>query len=376
MSSGFKYWGEEIYRLVSAVDLEVAKPSARRGGRGTTNCNATYEANIGIRPLKADIAELDPQEYRKSLGLGVGELGVLISCAPCTGFSQKNPENHLRDDPRNHLVQRSGLFVAEFMPEFFVMENVPEMLTGKHRRHFQELKEILIRLNYSYTALVADFSYLGLPQKRRRALVIAWREGGRIPPLPRFFLGEPTVRMAIAHLPPLSAGQAHPEDAMHKRPGHGKEVLARIRAIPRDGGSWIDIAETHPELLTPSMERKLRAGKKGSFPDVYGRMAWDRPAPTITRECGHPGNGRYLHPEQDRMLSVREMALLQGFPPSYRFVGNLNQRYNQIGDAVPPLVSRAVAMHLLLLKLGLGWETFFARTPTPACRLAEARSGP
>lgn len=168
---------------MSAVDLEVAKPSAQRGGRSTTNCNATYEANIGIRPLKADIAELDPSEYRRSLGLDIGELGVLISCAPCTGFSQKNPENHLRDDPRNHLVQRSGLFVAEFMPEFFVMENVPEMLTGKHRRHFQELKEILIRLNYSYAAFVVDFSYLGLPQKRRRALVIAWREGGWIPPL-------------------------------------------------------------------------------------------------------------------------------------------------------------------------------------------------
>jgi len=86
--------------------------------------------------------------------------------------------------------------------------------------------------------------------------------------------------------------------------------------------------------------------KPGSFPDVYGRLAWDKPAPTVTRECSHPGNGRYSHPEQDRLLSVREMALIQGFPADYRFMGNISSKYRQIGDAVPPMIATMIAQSI------------------------------
>ena len=96
----------------------------------------------------------------------------------------------------------------------------------------------------------------------------------------------------------------------------------------------------------------MRNARPGSFPDIYGRLWWDRPAITVTRECGHPGNGRYLHPEQDRMLSVREMALLQGFPSDYYFEGPLSSKYNQIGDAVPPLVSGQIARSIIDIKTG------------------------
>lgn len=105
------------------------------------------------------------------------------------------------------------------------------------------------------------------------------------------------------------------------------------------------MAKTNPELLIPSMIGK----RAGSFPDVYGRLWWDQPARTVTRECAHPGNGRYLHPEQHRMLTIREMAIIQGFPPDYEFIGPINARYNQIGDAVPPLVSRRIAGHVASL---------------------------
>jgi DNA (cytosine-5)-methyltransferase 1 len=119
-------------------------------------------------------------------------------------------------------------------------------------------------------------------------------------------------------------------------------VTERLKAMPKDGGSWADLVGFRDDLLIPSM-----IGKRiGSFPDVYGRLWWDRPAITVTRECAHPGNGRYVHPEQDRMLTVREMALIQGFPPDYVFLGPINARYNQIGDAVPPLVARSVAGHV------------------------------
>lgn len=119
---------------------------------------------------------------------------------------------------------------------------------------------------------------------------------------------------------------------MHVCPSIRGHSLARMQAIPRDGGSWTDLTEDQAHLRIPSMNVE----KPGSFPDVYGRLAWDRPAPTITRECSHPGNGRYSHPEQDRLLTVREMATLQGFPPDYHFEAPLSFRYRQIGDAVPP----------------------------------------
>ena len=96
-------------------------------------------------------------------------------------------------------------------------------------------------------------------------------------------------------------------------------------------------------LLTPAMRRRAAAGDLGSHPDVYGRLWWDRPAVTIKRECGHIGNGRYAHPEQDRLCTVREMAILQGFPRGYRFAGSLSNMYRHIGDAVPPLISYQLA---------------------------------
>ena len=115
--------------------------------------------------------------------------------------------------------------------------------------------------------------------------------------------------------------------------------------MQHDGGSWADLIH-HGEagsLLTPAMARRVAAGDLGSHPDIYGRLWWDRPAVTIKRECSHIGNGRYAHPEQDRLCTVREMALLQGFPRDYAFTGTLANMYRHIGDAVPPLISYQLA---------------------------------
>ena len=148
-----------------------------------------------------------------------------------------------------------------------------------------------------------------------------------------------TVRDAISHLPHLKAGAVDPLDAMHTCPKIAGRSLERMQAMPKDGGSWIDLTDKNAHLRIPSMN----PDKPGSFPDVYGRLAWDKPAPTITRECSHPGNGRYSHPEQDRLLSVREMALLQGFPADYQFLGPISSKYRQIGDAVPPTIATMIA---------------------------------
>lgn len=161
--------------------------------------------------------------------------------------------------------------------------------------------------------------------------------------------------MAIGHLLPIRAGERHPLDPMNVAPGNTSIVAERLRAIPKDGGSWADVThdqglsdEEKQRLLIPAMFR----ARPGSFPHVYGRLRWDRPAATITRESGHVSNGRYTHPEQDRLLSVREMPLLQGFPAAYVFEGKLTDKYNQIGDAVPPMISAKIADHIIRLKLG------------------------
>jgi len=345
MSYGFASL-PEYFDIVAAVDFEVGKPGKTNGKPKRIHCNLTYERNIGVKPMNEDLSVLDPQEFARKTGLRKGDLTVLIACAPCTGFSQKNAQNHVVDDPRNHLVERTGLFVEELMPEFFVMENVKELLQGKMSFHFDELKQHLEKLGYEVKYEVHDLSEWGLPQKRKRALIVARRDGKPLPPFPEPVEKVMTVRDAIADLPKLEAGKTDPSDPMHTCPGHNNHSMERIRAIPKDGGSWADIPSEKEYLLIPAMKR----ARPGSFPDIYGRLWWDRPAITITRECGHPGNGRYLHPEQDRMLSVREMALLQGYPKDYIFEGPLSSKYNQIGDAVPPMIARKIAEYIVSVK--------------------------
>lgn len=347
MSCGFKRHG--AFQIIGAADLEVAKPSH---GIGATNCNATYERNHGIRPANVNLATTGPEDLEAHFGFAAEDVDVLISCAPCTGFSQKQSRNHVTDDTRNQLVRRTAIFAAAWRPRYILIENVKELLVGKHRHHFEGLYRDLTELGYEVHAEVHDLAKLGLPQRRIRALVVAKLGGSFVPQLPCVDV-ERTVRDAIGHLPKIAAGETHLSDSMHVCPTMGETTRERMRAIPHDGGSWIDIPEEKSYLRIPSMNVE----KPGSFPDVYGRLAWEKPAPTVTRECSSPGNGRYTHPDQDRLLSVREMSLLQGYPPDYVFLGSLASRYRQIGDAVPPLVSALLAAAVANdLMLGQGGE--------------------
>ena len=253
---------------------------------------------------------------------------------------------------RNGLVGRVGDFVERLRPRVVVIENARELIAGNFRDHLDGLLRHLGRLGYDADASVHRLTRFGLPQVRERALVVACEGGLTLRTLDDLWAGRSvaagatTVRRAIGGLPPLSAGEAHPADAAHVSPGLGSLGLERLRATPRDGGSWRDLIgrPDAARLMTPSMTRHAAAGKLGNHPDVYGRMAWDRPAPTMKRECAHVGNGRYAHPEQDRLVTLREMALLNGFPSDYQFAsGSLANAYRHVGDAVPPLVSFQLA---------------------------------
>lgn len=347
MSYGFH--AHPAFELVGAADAQIGKPSSPRGSLG---CNSSYALNMGFDPIEADLATIEPAELRRRIGFE-GRLDVLSACPPCTGFSRAMPTNHLVDDHRNSLVTRTALFVEEFQPRVLVMENARELLMGNFRHHFDSLRHALETLGYSVHSKAHMLNRFGLPQIRERALVIATAPDLTQRSLDDLWAGFSVeekvthVRRAIGSLPPLEAGEADPDDAMHAVPSFATvAVKDRLKAIPHDGGSWRDVwADPRSRrLLTPSMLRNAERGNWGSYPDVYGRMWWDRPAPTIKRECGHIGNGRYAHPEQDRALSLREVALLTGFPRTYHFGGgSLTNRYRHVGDAVPPLVSFQIA---------------------------------
>lgn len=353
MSYGFH--AHPAFRIVGAADKQIAKPSSKPG---SLDCNLTYADNIGIEPANVDLADVSPEALRKKLLPGGKKPVIMCSCAPCTGLSRTNPDNHLEDDPRNALVPRSALFAEAFRPAVFLMENARELITGNYDKHYLSLRRRLERLGYEVRGEVHMLDRFGLPQKRERALVVATLKEderfGKLEPKTLSDLWEgyrvrneaKTVRRAISQFDPVEAGEEPGEDLMHEAPGMTKKVLRRMQAIPADGGSWTDLAgePIAGEVLTPSMLRKIEKGNLGSHPDVYGRMAWDEPAPTIKRECAHIGNGRYSHPEQDRLLTVREMATLQGFPSGYRFVSSSrSNRYRHVGDAVPPLISHQLA---------------------------------
>jgi DNA (cytosine-5)-methyltransferase 1 len=347
MSCGFQR--HPSFAVVGAADAEVGKPSA---GAGTLGCNASYARNMGLEPLAVDLGAIAAEDLRDRLGLTDAPV-VLSACAPCTGFSRMVAHNHLVDDARNSLVGRIAEFAKALEPRVIVMENARELLMGRFATHFAALRDELRDLGYRVRAEIHVLTRFGLPQKRERALVTAVRDG--LPALAMSDLWDglavrpdaTTVRRAIAHLPSVPAGEAHESDPMHVSPRILSDATRRrLAAIPHDGGSWVDLLG-HPEadeLLIPSMKHRAATGDLGSHPDVYGRLAWDQPAATIKRECGHIGNGRYAHPEQDRLCTVREMALLQGFPDDYELVSpSLANRYRHVGDAVPPLVAFQVA---------------------------------
>jgi DNA (cytosine-5)-methyltransferase 1 len=347
MSSGFQ--AHESFSVVGAADAEIGKPSTRPG---SLNCNETYERNIGLKPVAANLGLISPTDLASRWSLAASPT-VLLACPPCTGFSRTLARNHLEDDERNSLVGRVAEFAQEFAPQVVMMENARELIMGRFKGHLEALTAGLSKAGYKTHASTHFLTRFGLPQKRERALVVAVRDDFPLRTMDDLWAGlrvnekATHVRAAIWNLPAVAAGQRHDTDRWHVSPQFRTELnLRRLRATSPDGGGWIDWLsrpDAH-ELLTPSMQ--LRASRRdfGSHPDVYGRLWWDRPAATIKRESGHIGNGRYAHPEQDRLCTVRELAILNGFPVSYDFASSsVANAYRHIGDAVPPLVSYQLA---------------------------------
>jgi DNA (cytosine-5)-methyltransferase 1 len=304
---------------------------------------ATFERMHDRPAHNIDIAGLLDDEEQlagllQSWDLNRFDKVIFIGCAPCQGFAAHRKSVKGRDARRNLFVAFCEL-AAKLKPDAIFMENVPDLFSTKHWAYYEEGSELLKAAGYHVRSRIFNFAGFGLPQERFRAVMLAMPKDFEMPkPLlePGRFR---TVREAIGHLPKLEAGAQDPHDPMHKTSHHRASTIEILRQVPKNGGN-------RPTGVGPSCLDRAREDH-GGYTDVYGRIAWDRPSLTITARCRTPSCGRFAHPEQDRGLTIREAALLQGFPPDFMFEGPFDDKFKQVGNAVPPLVARHVAEHLL-----------------------------
>lgn len=317
------------YDLLGGIDID-------------RHANSTYRRMLKREAIEADIESLREagalEDALSRWGVSSKYPLLVIGYAPCQGFSSHR-KRYVEPARTNSLLTTFADLILRIMPDVVVMENVPEILQEQYWAFFSYWRGSLERAGYSVRVKLYNLAQFGVPQERFRTLVIAsrnWRHFRMPFPThrPREFV---TVRQAIGHLPVIEAGGVDPQDPMHITSRHRPETVEILRHIPPDGGSQRDL----PPGIGPACLRRV-----DGFRDVYGRMSWDLPSNAITTRCRTPSAGRYAHPEQHRGLSVREAALLQGFPPDFYFEGPFDDKFKQIGNAVSPRFAAAVAMHL------------------------------
>jgi DNA (cytosine-5)-methyltransferase 1 len=253
---------------------------------------------------------------------------VVVAGPPCQGFSSLGHRNE--DDPRNYLYQAVLACVEQTQPQVLVIENVPRFLTSKQGT---DLVISLRALGYGVRTGVIDCTTVGTPQRRQRALISGAIDGTPAPwPIAQYGPGlQPlkTVADAFAFLPRVPDGKN-----WHISISLSKEHLERVRAIPH-GGSRVDL----PADLLLDCWREARG-----HTDVMGRLRWSQPATTLRTEFFRPEKGRFLHPSEDRSISIREGARLQSFPDTYRFPEHLafSTIARQIGNAIPVSLAESI----------------------------------
>lgn len=313
----------------------------------------TYNANFGDHCLHGDI-----NEFIQRKTFHVPKADVVIGGPPCQGFSLLNKQR--QGDPRKQLWKAYLEVVERILPGVFVMENVPELLASLE---FDEIQKTAEKLGYSLVSGILNAADYGVPQRRKRAIIIASRHG--MPELPKPTHGDwrkgrnlfhqglldwETVERAINDLPDaegidIRVGMVPAPMDLHFGRTPTFESLQRYKCIP-EGGNRFDLQRKRPDLTPECWIRKKSGGT-----DLFGRLWWDRPAFTIRTEFFKPEKGRYLHPRRHRPITHREAARLQSFPDSFIFTGTKVEVARQIGNAVPPLlaknVARAVLDHLL-----------------------------
>lgn len=308
LSLGVKKAG---FNVISSIELDVLAAE-------------TYKLNHPkTKVINKDITKVNAAALRRELGLRKGELDLLAGCPPCQGFSSMRTFNGKLsvDDERNELIFQFMKFIDAFNPKTVMMENVSGLYNDRRLDNFvRRLKRRGYKVKYD----VFNAHDYGIPQRRRRLILIA----SRISDVE--FAEKTKYKRYVAHAIGKLERTIDSSDPLHNYPVKTtKRIKELISHIPKDGGSRTDL----PDKYVLDCHRNY-----GGFKDVYGRMSWSSPAPTITGGCISPSKGRFLHPEEDRPITLREAALLQGFPSKYKFSlkSGRTGAALMIGNAFPP----------------------------------------
>ena len=318
LTLGLKFAG---YQVLAGVEVDA-------------KASETYALNHpDVSLFHQDIREIEVSKMMRHLDLKEGKLDLLAACPPCQGFSRIRTRNgaSTNADPRNDLALKFLEFAKVLKPKHLLLENVPGLCK---QAVWKKIVLGLKREGYKLREAIVDASDFDVPQRRRR-LILLGSKGDSVPNAPLRSDQKRTVRDALQGMD--SSGG----DALHEmKTRRSASVQEIISAIPKDGGSRSDL----PERL-----RLACHNRTNGFSDVYGRMQLDSVAPTITSGCHNPSKGRFIHPTEDRAISLREAALLQGFPIDYKF--NISHGKEaialMIGNALPPPMIKAHAAALL-----------------------------
>ena len=312
------------FNILAAVEIEKVARS-------------TYRVNHPeVGEVWENILDVSGQEIMAKLGIKPGELELLAGCPPCQGFSSIRTKN-LKvsvQDHRNNLIFRFLRLVKELRPQAVMMENVPGLAKDKRMKYVMRFLE-----KWGYYAgedalKVLNAEDYGVPQRRRRMILITSLKGPI--PWPAKQADKKTVRETIERLPLPDKSSDPLHNVQEKRT---ERIMEMIRSVPKDGGSRADLDEKYHLECHKNFD---------GFSDVYGRMSWDKVSPTITSGFFNPSKGRFIHPEQDRAITPREAALLQGFSENYFFSLERGKSFcaSMIGNALPPEFVRQHALQI------------------------------
>ncbi len=332
---------------------------------------ATFALNFPeARAIKANLAEYSPKDLMSELSLKTEELDCLIGGPPCQGFSKNVPASRrYLADPKNLLVQRFIEFVISLKPKTFIMENVAEVVNAYDQAYTKEICENLAQHGYEVDVKVLFAPEYGIPQRRRRAFYFGTRSGKQLSfPTPSHINGgntpslfaQPLVTVwdAISDLPTLQHGEGVSPADYIAPPQHPYQEQMRLRATKLYDHIARGLRSKQVARLSA-----LRAGEdarhlpkelapRSGYSGAYGRLSKSSIAPTITRWVFHPGSGRFGHPLDIRVITIREAARLQSFSDDFIFTGTYIQKSHQVGNAVPPLFLSSFApeirKHLLV----------------------------
>lgn len=331
---------------------------------------ATFTHNFrGAKSLSVNLLDLLPEEFMEIVSIKRGELDLLAGGPPCQGFSKNVPRKYrFIDDPNNRLIKAFLNYCEIIQPKMVLMENVAEMKNSFGQAYSAEILQRLKKNGYTVTHQVLNAADYGVPQRRRRAFFIANREGIDFHlPIPTHkspvksnnqmtLLNLPNhvnVWDAISDLPSLNCGQGEEntayangaKSAFQKLMRGSKKTVKNHFAKKLKSTQYERLSSLQPGQGLKDLPKQLQT--KGGYSGAYGRLTKDMICPTITRWVFHPGSGRWGHPVDIRVLTIREVARVQGFPDDFEFIGTYTDQAGQLGNAVPPLLAQRIAESML-----------------------------